>query len=151
MNLADDYHQRRSWWVILSSLSSLYCWLLWCRRWWLHGDMICNNFMILWVYVVCRSTGTDKWQTKQDTLKPCAHHYNDVIMSAMASQITSLTIVYSTVYRRCRSKKISKFRVTGLCRGNSLTGEFPAQRASNAENDSIWWRHHVLWDTLYVM
>ena len=26
------------------------------------------------------------------------HHYNDVIMSAMASQITSLTIVYSTVY-----------------------------------------------------
>ena len=44
-----------------------------------------------------------------------------------------------------RSKKTSKFRVTGLCVGNSpLTGEFPAQRASNAENGSIWWRHHVL-------
>ena len=27
-----------------------------------------------------------------------SHHYNDVIMSAIASQITSLTIVYSTVY-----------------------------------------------------
>ena len=26
------------------------------------------------------------------------HHYSDVIMSVMASQITSLTIVYSTVY-----------------------------------------------------
>ena len=27
--------------------------------------------------------------------------------------------------------------------GNSpVTGEFPAQRASNAENVSIWWRHH---------
>ena len=26
------------------------------------------------------------------------YHYSDVIMSAMASQITSLTIVYSTVY-----------------------------------------------------
>ena len=25
----------------------------------------------------------------------------------------------------------------------SLTGEFPAQMASNAENVSIWWRHHV--------
>ena len=24
-----------------------------------------------------------------------------------------------------------------------FTGEFPAQRASNAENVSIWWRHHV--------
>ena len=39
--------------------------------------------------------------------------------------------------------KTSKLRVTGLCVGNSpLTGEFPAQIASNAENVSIWWRHH---------
>ena len=43
-----------------------------------------------------------------------------------------------------RSKKTSKRRVTGLCAGNSPgTGEFPAQRVSNAENVSIWWRHHV--------
>ena len=43
----------------------------------------------------------------------------------------------------CRSKKTSKLRVTGLCVGNSPgTGEFPAQMASNAENVSIWWRHH---------
>ena len=42
-----------------------------------------------------------------------------------------------------RSKKTSKLRVTGLCEGNSpVTGEFPAQRASNAENISIWGRHH---------
>ena len=46
---------------------------------------------------------------------------------------------------RRRSKKTSKLRVTGLCEGNSpVTGEFPAQRASNAENVSIWWRHHDL-------
>ena len=46
------------------------------------------------------------------------------------------------LFRR-RSKKISKLRVTGLCAGNSQgTGEFPAQMASNAENISIWWRHH---------
>ena len=43
-----------------------------------------------------------------------------------------------------RSKKTSKLRVTGLCEGNSpVTGEFPAQRASNAGNVFIWWRHHV--------
>ena len=43
----------------------------------------------------------------------------------------------------CRSKKTSKLRFTGLCAGNSPgTGEFPAQMASNAENVSIWWRHH---------
>ena len=36
--------------------------------------------------------------------------------------------------------------VNGLCAGNSPgTGDFPAQRASNAENVSIWRRHHVLW------
>ena len=44
----------------------------------------------------------------------------------------------------CRSKKTSKLRVTGLCVGKSPgTGEFPTQMASNAENVSIWWRHHV--------
>ena len=41
------------------------------------------------------------------------------------------------------SKKAWKLRVTGLCEGNSpVTGEFPSQRPSNAENVSIWWRHH---------
>ena len=46
-------------------------------------------------------------------------HDNDVIMSATASQNTGLTIVYSTVYSRRRSKKTPKLRVTGLCAGNS--------------------------------
>ena len=42
-----------------------------------------------------------------------------------------------------RSKKTSKLDVTGLCEGNSpVTGEFPELRVSNAENFSIWWRHH---------
>ena len=69
--------------------------------------------------------------------------YNDVIMKAMAFQITSLTIVHSTVYSRRRSKKTTKLRVTGLCAWNSpVTGEFPAQMASNAEIVFIWWRHH---------
>ena len=41
-------------------------------------------------------------------------------------------------------KKASKLRVTGLCVGNSpVTGEFPTQRVSNAENVSILWRHHA--------
>ena len=48
------------------------------------------------------------------------------------------------LFRR-RSKKTSKPRVTGLCVGTSPeTGEFPAQMASNTENVSIWWRHHVM-------
>ena len=64
-------------------------------------------------------------------------------MGSMASQITSLAIVYSAVNSGGRSKKTSKLRVTGLCAGNSPgTGEFPAQMASYAKNVSIWWRHH---------
>ena len=63
-------------------------------------------------------------------------------MGAMASQITSLTIANSTVYQT-QIKENIKARVTGLCAGNSpVTGEFPTQRASNAKNVSIWWRHH---------
>ena len=42
------------------------------------------------------------------------------------------------------SKKTSGLRVTGLCAGNSpVIAQLPAQRASNAENGSTWWRHHV--------
>ena len=64
-------------------------------------------------------------------------HYSDVIMDSIVSQITSLTIVYSSVYSGADKKK-SKIHVTGLCAWNSpVTGEFPAQRASNAENVSI--------------
>ena len=46
--------------------------------------------------------------------------------------------LHNRLFRR-RSKKASKLRVTGLCEENSPgTG----QMASNAENVSIWWRHH---------
>ena len=41
---------------------------------------------------------------------------------------------------RLRSKKTSKLCVTGLCEGNPpVIGGFPSQRASYAENVSIWW------------
>ena len=45
---------------------------------------------------------------------------------------------------RRRTKKTSKVCVTDLFEGISPgNGELPAQRTSNAENVSIWWRHHV--------
>ena len=51
-------------------------------------------------------------------------HYNDVIMIAVVSQITSISIVYSTVYSGADQKKTSKLRVTGLF----LCGEFIGDR-----------------------
>ena len=66
------------------------------------------------------------WFTKP---KHKLSHYSDIIMSAMASQITGVSIVYSTVY--------SKLHVNGLCVGN-----FARTKAGNTETVSIWWRHH---------
>ena len=51
--------------------------------------------------------------------------------------------VINRLFRR-RAKKTSKLRVTGLSEEDSpVTSEFPAKRASNAENIPSLWRHHV--------
>ena len=79
-------------------------------------------------------------------------HYNDGIMDTMASQITSLTIVCSTAYSDADQRKhkssapLAFVRRIHRCGEFTETGEFPAQMASNAENVSIWWRHHE-WQT----
>ena len=72
-------------------------------------------------------------------------HYNDVVMSAVASQITSFTIVYSGVYSGADERKHQSSASLAFVRGihRPVTGEFPEQKASNAGNVSIWWRHHV--------
>ena len=59
-------------------------------------------------------------------------------MGTMASQTTSLTIAHSTVYSGAHQRNREAPRHWPMCAGNlPLTGEFPAQRVSNAENISI--------------
>ena len=72
------------------------------------------------------------WTVVLAKLTTNALHYSDVIETTMASQIASLTIVYSTVYSGPDQRKHQ----------SSVSYEFLAQRASNAETVSIWWRHH---------
>ena len=68
-------------------------------------------------------------------------HYNDVIMSATASQITSPTFVYSTVYSGADEMKHQSSASLAFVRGiHRWLVNFPAQRASNAEKGFIWWR-----------
>ena len=71
-------------------------------------------------------------------------------MSAMAFQITNLAIVYSIVYsgtdQRIHPSSVSLAFVWGIQRWPVI---FPTQKASNAENVSIWWRHHVNWLQLW--
>ena len=76
---------------------------------------------------------------KQDFILEWLHNERDGV-----SNYPRLNCLHNRL-SRCWSKKTSKLRATGLCEGNSpVTGEFPAQRASNAENGPIWWRHHDL-------
>ena len=43
-------------------------------------------------------------------------------------------------------KKTSKLRVNGMCEKNPpVTSGLTSQRANNAVNVSIWWRHHGIW------
>ena len=62
-------------------------------------------------------------------------HYIDVIMTTVASQITSLTVVYSIVYSDADKRKHQS---------SGSLAFVTAQMASYAENVSIWWRHHDL-------
>ena len=70
-------------------------------------------------------------------------HYIDVIMTTMASQIPSLTVVCSTVYsdedQRKHQSSASLAFVWGIHRDRWI----PRTKASYAEKVSIWWRHHV--------
>ena len=94
-------------------------------------------------HIILRSIVSRK-TSRCSNLEITSGHCCDVIMGAIASLITSLTSVYSTVHSGADKKQTSKLRVTGLCAGSSPeTGEFPAQMVSNAENLSISWRHHV--------
>ena len=102
------------------------------------------------IYVTLRDIGkfdpyqaTTKYNKAQSALQ-WRHNGRDSVWNHQPHDC-----LLNCLFRR-RSKKTSKLRVTGLCVGNSPgTGEFPAQMASNAENVSIWWRHHgihVPWD-----
>ena len=71
-------------------------------------------------------------------------HKYDVIMVAMASQITSLTIVYSTLIQAQIKENIKDPRHYAFVWGiHRWVVNFRAQMASIAENVSIWWRHHA--------
>ena len=64
-------------------------------------------------------------------------------MSAIASQITSLMIVYSTLYSGADERKYQSSALLAFVRGiHRWPMNSPSQRTSYAQNVSIWWRHH---------
>ena len=72
-------------------------------------------------------------------------HYSDVKMSTMASQITGVSIVYLTVCLFQIKASIKAPRHWPLWWESTGDRWIPrSQRASNAGNVYIWWRHHVI-------
>ena len=69
-------------------------------------------------------------------------HYSDVIISAMASQITGVSIVYSTIIQAQIKENIKAPRHWPLWGEFTVDRWNPTKRASNVKNVSIWWRHH---------
>ena len=67
-------------------------------------------------------------------------HYSDVIMSTMASQINGVLIAFSTVCLGAGQRKHQNS--ASVAYGRGMTGGFPSEKSSNAENVSIWWRHY---------
>ena len=71
-------------------------------------------------------------------------HYSDVIMVTMASQNTGVSIDCSSVSSGEEQRKHQSSLSLAFVGNSLVTGEFPAQKNSNAENVAIWWRHHEL-------
>ena len=75
------------------------------------------------------------WQAHMSWIFPSQWRHNE---SDGVSNHQRLYCLFRGWFKR-RSKKASKLRINALCEGNSpMTGELPVQRASNAENGSIW-------------
>ena len=99
--------------------------------------------------VFCNAPAKTQWNTSVIiTLQLQWRHNERNGVSNHQPQDCSINCLF-----RRRSKKISKLCVTDHCEGNSpVTSEFLAQRASNAENFSIWWRHYehiTLWGFIF--
>ena len=69
-------------------------------------------------------------------------HYGDVTMGAMASQITCVSIVYLGVCSGTDQRKHQSSASLAFVRGIHRRPVNSPQKASNAENVSIWWRYH---------
>ena len=70
-------------------------------------------------------------------------------MSMMGSQINSLARLFTQLFIQGADQRNIKVPHQGPFEGNSpVTGEIPAQTASDVENVSIWWRHHELFTVM---
>ena len=117
-----------------------------CQKHFSTLNSVCHYHDIRDMYYHCGLTLSQANQPiARERLVTASDHYIDVIMTTMASQITSLTVrLFTQPFIQTQIKEnIKAPRHWPLCGEFTGTGEFPAQRASYAENVSIWWRHQI--------
>ena len=98
-------------WSQRSRVSCIKCWMM-CINMHLsvsyHHVICCYDMVPSWIEIIDSDW---KWyEITHNTGKRCGlrlrtHHYDDVIMTMLASQITSLTVVYSIVYSDVNQRK----------------------------------------------
>ena len=130
-----------------------FLWCQLCQQIWHHDEsrfsvvLLCfimfglTRHLGVFIWIIYLYSLWDGTRTNETTLRDMGwvwrHNEHDGVSNHQPHDC-----LLNRLFRR-RSMKTSKLCVTGLCAGNSpVTGEFPAQRVSNAENVSIWWRHH---------
>ena len=98
-----------------------------------YGEIECGIMCCLWGHLDVGRSGSQM------------HHYSDVTMNTIVSQIRDVSISCSFVCSGAHQRKHKKkLRVTGLCEGTPpVTGGLPSLRASDAEDVPIIWRRHV--------
>ena len=69
-------------------------------------------------------------------------HYDDVIMTTMAAQITSLTVVYSTVNSDANQRKHQSSASLAFVQGIHRDRWIPCTKGQLRGKCSIWRRHH---------
>ena len=122
--------------LILSGFKLLRAW----NNWPINQANLCGLFpciqqSVLWNRLIVQTNNKESIKTLQSL--QWRHNECDGVLNHQPHDC-----LLNLLFRR-KWKKTPKLHVTGIRAGNSpVTGEFPAQRASNAENVSIWWRHH---------
>ena len=117
--------------------------LLWTSK--LQYQINSPNLLVLLVVLLINIINKSPSLSISSTLSTT--HYNDVIMGAMASQITSLTIVYTTVYsdadQRKHQSSTSLAFGWGIHRGPvNSPHKWPVTRKMVPFYDVIMHRHH---------
>ena len=112
------------------------------KIWWIVSHRFCPSVSNLYSVQLVLESISCVWQVYLQQLQQRHMEYSDVIMSAMASQITGASLVCSIVCSGT-DKNIKAPHHWPLWGDSIGTRWFPSQKASNEENVSTWWHNHV--------